>query len=80
MINRVSSGNGVQDFAHVTYVGDREYDFRTAMSLGINFIGVDYKKDGVLTKLGVDNMVEDFTNDNRFWQFLSFSPISIPNR
>ncbi len=50
----------VKSFNLITYFGDGEWDFEAAKALGINFIGIDFKENGVLRKLGVDFVYKNF--------------------
>jgi HAD superfamily hydrolase (TIGR01549 family) len=47
-------------FEKIIYIGDREYDYDSANTLDIDFIGVDYEKNNKLKELGVENVVNDF--------------------
>lgn len=48
-----------QNFESIMYFGKDIWDFIAAKRLGINFIGVDFKKDGKLKDLGI-GIIEDY--------------------
>jgi HAD superfamily hydrolase (TIGR01549 family) len=50
----------------VFYVGDREYDFKTAKELNINFIGIDFDNNGRLKDLGAEIIFKDFEPIEKF--------------
>ncbi len=52
----------VMQFESITYIGDGLWDFRTAQTLGINFIGVDHQRNDKLLEAGASNVLNDLVN------------------
>lgn len=50
-------------FDRITYIGDSLYDMRMAETLGLEFIGVDYKGANYLQEHGVERIVRDYETD-----------------
>jgi len=48
-------------FKKFVYFGDGTWDYKTTKSLGIPLIGVDFHSNGKLKKLGVKNIISDYT-------------------
>jgi len=69
LIHRVTDDNGLK-FEKIFYVGDREYDYMTANELNIDFIGVDYNKNGKLIKSGIKKIVNNFIDKEYFLKFI----------
>lgn len=53
-------------FEKIYYVGDREYDFRVAEELNIDFIGIDFKGNGKLRSLGIENVINNYEPIEKF--------------
>ena len=70
LIDNVKNEKGLKGFNKVVYVGDREYDYRTARLLNIDFVGVDCKRNGKLRSLGVEKVIEDFSDIEYFFNLL----------
>jgi phosphoglycolate phosphatase-like HAD superfamily hydrolase len=49
-------------FDKIIYFGDGVWDYKTTSELEIEFIGVDIKDDKKLERLGVENIINDFTD------------------
>ena len=62
----------VDEFEYICYVGDSLYDYRVSRQMGIDFIGVDFKKNNMLKKEGVEKLITDFTDFELFRSQLSF--------
>lgn len=51
-----------QTFDTIIYFGDGVWDYKTTSELEIEFIGVDINNDKKLERLGVKNIINDFTD------------------
>jgi len=49
-------------FSEIIYFGDGVWDFKTCKNIGIRFIGIDIKNDGILKELGTQTVFTDFLN------------------
>ncbi len=70
LIDNIKNEKDLNGLNKVVYVGDREYDYRTARLLNIDFVGVDCTKNGKLRKLGVEKVIEDFSDKEYFFNLL----------
>jgi phosphoglycolate phosphatase-like HAD superfamily hydrolase len=70
LIEESKAKNKLSLFEKVIYVGDREYDYRTAQGLLIDFIGIDFRRNGLLKKSGAEKVVNNY-KDGKFMDFLS---------
>jgi len=70
LIGNVKNEKDLKEFNKVVYVGDREYDYRTAQVLNIDFVGIDCTKTGKLKNLGVEKVIEDFSEKEYFFNLL----------
>lgn len=61
-IEDVLSKTGLNEFDSITYVGDGLWDFNTAKKLGINFIGIDIKRNNILLNAGANPVANDLEN------------------
>lgn len=50
------------NFKNFLYLGDGTWDYETTKKMGIPLLGVDYHKNGKLEKLGVKNIISDYTD------------------
>lgn len=57
-------------FDSITYFGDGLWDYRTTELLGINFVGVDIHRNGKLAKVGVDQIINDYTNPTQILSWI----------
>lgn len=71
LIQRISNNMGVINFDKIIYFGDREYDYRTANKLNIDFIGVDFNRNGKLEKAGVKKIINNFIDKEYFLKLLN---------
>lgn len=44
------------------YFGDSIYDYNSSKTLGMSFVGVDYKQKGIFDELPIDTVINDFKN------------------
>ena len=49
-------------FSEIIYFGDGVWDFNTCKNIGIRFVGIDIKNDGILKELGTQTVFTDFLN------------------
>lgn len=71
LIDRTKDALGRDAFSNITYVGDSVYDFKTAQTLGVKFIGIDNKGDGRLVEAGAQYVIRNFEVDrDRFLELL----------
>ncbi len=61
-IQAVLAKQQLKAFHSITYIGDGLWDFETARSLGINFIGVDYHQNNKLVEAGAPKVVPDLSD------------------
>lgn len=61
-IDEAMSKHKLNVFDSVVYFGDGLWDYRTTMQLGIDFIGVDFMKNGKLRKVGCNTIIKDYTD------------------
>ncbi|MBR9855445.1 MAG: HAD family hydrolase [Algicola sp.] len=54
----------------IIYFGDGIWDFLTCQKLGIDFIGIDYKENGKLKKIGAKNIFKDYEQPELINNFL----------
>ena len=54
---------GYHNYNSIVYVGDRIYDWQVSQKLGLDFIGVDYLGTGVLSKAGVQIVLNDLKSE-----------------
>ena len=71
LIKRILDNKGLKNFDKIIYIGDREYDYRTANELNIDFIGVDFKKNGKLEKVGVKKIINNFIDKEFFLKLIN---------
>lgn len=57
----------------IIYFGDGEWDFKTCINLGIDFIGIDVEKNGKLNNLGAKTVFNDYTNKDKMLQALDIT-------
>jgi phosphoglycolate phosphatase-like HAD superfamily hydrolase len=50
------------NFNHIIYIGDGIWDYKTSCELDIDFIGIDYLKNGKLKEYGVKTIFNDFSD------------------
>jgi len=60
--------NRFTEFESIVYFGDGIWDFKTTNELGIDFIGVDFKNNGKLIKMGVEKVIGNY---NKFREILN---------
>lgn len=48
------------EFENIIYFGDGAWDYSTCQNLGIQFVGIDVKRNDKLKKLGAKNVFHDF--------------------
>lgn len=61
----------VKEFESITYFGDGLWDFKTTQTLGIDFIGVDVKNNRKLINLGVEKVIENFTDSEKIFSWIN---------
>jgi phosphoglycolate phosphatase-like HAD superfamily hydrolase len=61
---------GISNFSKITYIGDGIWDMVAAQELGINFIGVDSKNTGLLSNLGVSNVIRNYSDKELLYKLL----------
>jgi len=54
------------EFEKIIYVGDREYDYTVSKELNIDFIGVDFRKNGKLRSLGIKKVINNYEPIEKF--------------
>jgi phosphoglycolate phosphatase-like HAD superfamily hydrolase len=68
ILNRaiVKAKEGYQtNFNKIIYIGDGLWDYKTSRELEIDFIGIDYLKNGKLKEYGVKTVFEDFSDKDK---------------
>lgn len=61
----------VEKFDSITYFGDGMWDFLTTQKLSINFIGVDYQRNNILSTAGAETIINDFQNIEKVHSLLN---------
>lgn len=56
-----------KDLERIIYFGDGKWDLLNCQEMGIEFIGVDFHKDGKLKKLGAEIVIKDYANSQNIW-------------
>ncbi|NNE98652.1 MAG: HAD family hydrolase [Pyrinomonadaceae bacterium] len=51
-----------ESFDRIVYFGDGEWDLAACRAMGIEFVGVDFYRNDKLKSLGVEVVIEDFTD------------------
>ena len=64
-------GTPLNSFKDIYYIGDRSYDFYAAEKLGAQFIGMGTRHKQELVDIGIDKIVDDFTNHQPILQWLN---------
>ena len=64
------SENTASRIENIYYFGDGIWDFQTCKNLGINFIGIDNRRNGKLKNAGAEMVFEDYTNSDRILEYL----------
>lgn len=49
----------------IIYFGDGDWDYKTCQNLGIDFIGIDIKNNGKLSRLGAKKIFRDYINSEK---------------
>ena len=70
IIRTHSKRTGNISIEKVVYIGDREYDYKTSMALGIDFVGIDFNGNGKLQKAGVKNVINNFEPIEKFLELI----------
>jgi phosphoglycolate phosphatase-like HAD superfamily hydrolase len=70
LIDEIGLKDKLKSFEKIIYVGDREYDFKSAKLLKIGFIGIDFRRNGFLDKSGADKVAANYA-DGEFKEFLN---------
>ena len=60
VINETKRMIGREVLNRIIYVGDRPHDYEIATYMNLEFLGIDFKKTGLLKKIGVKNVISDF--------------------
>ena len=58
------------EFERIIYFGDGRWDLMTCREMGIDFIGVDFYRTGVLRELGATQVIGDFTEIEKLFAML----------
>lgn len=71
VIKEALNKHNIKAFESITYFGDGLWDFETTRTLGIDFIGVDYKTKGTLTNKGIKHVIKDFTEVEKILNWIN---------
>ncbi|MDH7447816.1 HAD family hydrolase [Aquimarina mycalae] len=63
--------NNVSEFESITYFGDGLWDYKTTQTLGIDFIGVDFKKNRKLKNMGVEKVIANFVESEKILNWIN---------
>ncbi|MGH9800873.1 MAG: HAD family hydrolase [Blastocatellia bacterium] len=73
-IDRARQHYGINQFAKVVSVGDGLWDVKTAINLGLPFVGIGSgKRAQVLNQAGARHIVGDYRNLDGFFEFLNLA-------
>jgi len=71
VIKEALKKNNVREFESITYFGDGLWDFKTTRTLGIDFIGVDFKNNGKLINIGAEKVIKNFTEPEKILNWIN---------
>jgi phosphoglycolate phosphatase-like HAD superfamily hydrolase len=70
VINDALDKNNNEQFESILYFGDGLWDFKTTIELGIDFIGVDYKDNDKLHNIGVEKIINNYTESDKILNWI----------
>ena len=71
VIKKALEKHNVKEFESITYFGDGLWDFTTTQTLGIDFIGVDFKNNTRLINIGAEKVIEDYTEPEKILNWIN---------
>ncbi|OJJ20172.1 hypothetical protein BKI52_17010 [marine bacterium AO1-C] len=60
-------------FETILYFGDGLWDLKATQELGIDFIGVDAKRNQKLRKAGVEKIISNYEGQDKIWEWINKS-------
>ena len=60
----------INDFDSIFYFGDGLWDYKTTIELDIDFIGVDYHKNGKLINKGAKRVIQNYTDQEKILNWI----------
>ncbi len=69
-VEQSSRQHDISSFSEVIYFGDGVWDLKTTAELGVRFIGVDSKGNGILKNLGARQIINDFSEVKSIFESL----------
>ncbi len=70
VITEALGKHNLKEFESITYFGDGLWDFKTTQTLGIDFIGVDYKDNDKLHNAGVEKIVKNYKESDKILNWI----------
>ena len=71
VIKEALENHNIKEFESITYFGDGLWDFKTTQTLGIDFIGVDFKNNRRLINIGAEKVIEDYTEPEKILNWIN---------
>lgn len=71
VIKEALENNNVKEFESITYFGDGLWDFKTTQTLGIDFIGVDFKNNRKLINMGAKKVIANFSESEKILNWIN---------
>jgi len=71
VIEEALERNDLKEFESITYFGDGLWDLKTSQTLGIHFIGVDFKNSRKLLNEGVEKVIANYSDSEKILTWLS---------
>lgn len=70
-INEALERHKLKEFETITYFGDGLWDYKTTQTLGIDFIGVDFRNDRKLINSGAERVIENFIESEKILNWIN---------
>ena len=71
VIREALEKQNVKEFESIIYFGDGLWDYKTTQTLGIEFIGVDFKRNRKLKRTGVEKVIENFIESEKIMNWIN---------
>lgn len=70
-INQAKLKHKINEFGKIIYIGDGVWDFKATKELGIDFIGIDSKRNNILKDIGAPIVFENFADKDLFFSYIN---------
>jgi len=71
VIKEALENHNKKEFESITYFGDGLWDFNATQTLGIDFIGVDFRNNGKLINSGAEKVIENFIESQKILNWIN---------